>query len=316
MSQSKQQKSAAQRREQIHQRRLKTGQSKQNQRKGVRRNNSWPLMGVILVVVVAVIALFVFLAKQPPQGQSRDDANEAFKTVTTLKTDLFGLVGAGNANVEGVAKALPANAQVPKGPTGKPQFLYLGADYCPYCAAQRWAIIVTLSRFGQFKQPLEPLTSQEGDHLTYDFRHIKYSSQYIDFVALEAVNNQQPSLTAEQKQLITTYNSGGGIPFVLIGNKQAASGSYFRPDVLPTSYKTIADQVKDPDSDLAKGMIGAANYLTAAVCQVTENQPANVCTSAPIQQLQRLLPKATSSSDSTPLSAEKSQLPIALRRQE
>ena len=26
----------------------------------------------------------------------------------------------------------------------------MGAEYCPYCAAQRWAMIVALSRFGTF----------------------------------------------------------------------------------------------------------------------------------------------------------------------
>ena len=34
---------------------------------------------------------------------------------------------------------------------GKPEMLYIGAEYCPYCAAERWAMIVALSRFGTFK---------------------------------------------------------------------------------------------------------------------------------------------------------------------
>ena len=29
-----------------------------------------------------------------------------------------------------------------------PEVLYLGAEYCPYCAAQRWTTIIALSRFG------------------------------------------------------------------------------------------------------------------------------------------------------------------------
>ncbi len=32
---------------------------------------------------------------------------------------------------------------------GKPEVLYIGA-YCPFCAAERWAAIVALSRFGTF----------------------------------------------------------------------------------------------------------------------------------------------------------------------
>ena len=33
---------------------------------------------------------------------------------------------------------------------GKPLITYVGAEYCPYCAAERWALAVALSRFGTF----------------------------------------------------------------------------------------------------------------------------------------------------------------------
>ena len=33
---------------------------------------------------------------------------------------------------------------------GKVEITYVGAEYCPYCAAERWAIAVALSRFGTF----------------------------------------------------------------------------------------------------------------------------------------------------------------------
>jgi thiol-disulfide isomerase/thioredoxin len=31
---------------------------------------------------------------------------------------------------------------------GKPLVLYIGAEYCPYCAATRWALVMALSKFG------------------------------------------------------------------------------------------------------------------------------------------------------------------------
>ena len=33
---------------------------------------------------------------------------------------------------------------------GKPEILYIGAEYCPYCATERWPLAVALSRFGTF----------------------------------------------------------------------------------------------------------------------------------------------------------------------
>ena len=34
--------------------------------------------------------------------------------------------------------------------TGKPEVLYVGAEFCPFCGAERWPLIVALSRFGHF----------------------------------------------------------------------------------------------------------------------------------------------------------------------
>ena len=33
---------------------------------------------------------------------------------------------------------------------GTPEVLYMGADYCPFCAATRWGLVLALMRFGNF----------------------------------------------------------------------------------------------------------------------------------------------------------------------
>ena len=53
----------------------------------------------------------------------------------------------------GAVTAKPTDHQPARAPltaNGKPEVLYMGAEYCPYCAAERWAMIVALSRFGTF----------------------------------------------------------------------------------------------------------------------------------------------------------------------
>ncbi len=68
------------------------------------------------------------------------------KTVTSVPASTLDTVGAGSgiiARPESITgTALTEN--------GKPEMLYIGAEYCPYCAAERWAMIVALSRFGTF----------------------------------------------------------------------------------------------------------------------------------------------------------------------
>ena len=43
--------------------------------------------------------------------------------------------------------------------------------------------------------------------------------------------------------------------------------------------------MNDPTSDIGKAEVGNANYLTAAICKLTNNLPATACTPT-IQKLQ------------------------------
>jgi hypothetical protein len=204
------------------------------------------------------------------------------------------------------------------GPTGKPQFLYIGADYCPYCAAQRWAIVVALSHFGTFNK-LYQTTSSSVDVFpntsTFTFSPSLYggslyTSSYIDFAAVETLGNQQdasgnyPVLqtpTTEQEQLLNKYDAppyttqSGSIPFVDIANQYVAIGlsQGFSPqDLQGLQWQDIANKLSDPTSTVAKGIIGTSNYMTAGICMVTHQQPGSVCNTNMIQQIQQSLGKS------------------------
>lgn len=68
------------------------------------------------------------------------------------------------------------------------------------------------------------------------------------------------------------------------------SGATYKPEVPQgKSLAEIADAVTDPSTPTAKGVLGAANTITAAVCQLTKNQPSNVCSSPGIVKLGKQL---------------------------
>jgi len=54
------------------------------------------------------------------------------------------------------------------------------------------------------------------------------------------------------------------------------------------SWATIANDLSNPNSAVAKAVDGTANYITAAICKMTGNQPASACT-ATIQSLEKSL---------------------------
>lgn len=335
--------SAAQRREQVReqrQQRLNTGQNKNthNRRRRQSNTNSWLLVGGIVVVVAAIIGIFIYIGNQPTPGSSNSgstgssatatpnaDAVTAFNTLTNVDPHVLATVGTGNATnsiipVKGTA--------VWKGQDGKPVIFYMGGEFCPYCAAQRWGMIVALSRFGSFSGPLPPISSSEDNISTFSFHNgPAYTSQYIDLEAKEVSDqqsNQLDQLTAEENQAAQKYDAPpyiagqpGGIPFISIANQQVIGGALYSPQTLiGLSYQDINNQLKNPSSNVAKGIFGTANYLTAAICTVTNNQPANVCTVAPILQIQQSLRKASLGPASAQVGMVDGQLAMVTRRQD
>jgi hypothetical protein len=64
----------------------------------------------------------------------------------------------------------------------------------------------------------------------------------------------------------------------------------YLPDVLSAmSWTAVADAVAQPTSPQAKAILGSANLITAAVCKLTADKPASVCSSSTIQSLEKTL---------------------------
>jgi hypothetical protein len=174
----------------------------------------------------------------------------------------------------------------------KPEMLYIGAEYCPLCAATRWSMAVALSRFGTFG-PLQGIHSSSRDVFpntpTLTFYGQQYSSPYLAFTPVENLDVQkkllQP-LTKSQNNLWVTYGTAQGThgyPFIDFGNKVAIYGPLYIPQVLHgLTWAQIAGKLKNPGDPVARAVDGEANYITASICKMTGNKPGSVCTAAPI----------------------------------
>ena len=188
-----------------------------------------------------------------------------------------------------------------KGGAGKPLITYVGAEYCPYCAAERWALAVALSRFGTFEN-LSGTHSSDTDVYpgtqTLSFYGSTYSSPYVDFQAVEEATNQLvggsyqalQTPTAAQSALMANNDPQGSIPFLDIANRYVITGSSFSPQVLQgLSRSQIAAELSNPNSAVAQAIDGAANDITAAISSVTGNQPTAVGNSATIAAIAQKL---------------------------
>ena len=265
-------------------------------RKPVSRTPVWvtPLAVVagIAVLVGAFLIIRWYTTPVPPPPLNLDATQRVVAAITSIPASELDAIGKGSAN--NVIK--PVSGTPLTGPNGHPEVFYLGAEYCPYCAAERWPMIIALSRFGMFSG-LKTTTSSSSDVYpntpTFTFHGATYTSQYIDFVSVESTDrdrNPLESPTPAQQALVNRYDTSGSIPFVDFGNRYAFSGAMYLPDVLSgMSWQAVSDTLQQPDSAQAKAILGSANLITAAVCKLTGDQPALVCSSATIQAIEKTL---------------------------
>ena len=259
--------------------------------------------GSVVVVIAIVVALVVIKALNHPAAAVAPKStpavtdNAIVSQITSLPATELDKVGPGPAGSAAVVP-LKSITATPMTLNGKPEALYIGAEYCPFCAVERWAMVVALSRFGTFSN-LHFIHSTPNDVYsntsTLTFYKSSYTSKYLSFLPLEtatvAKKPLQP-LTAAQATLLRQYTQGS-FPFVDVGGKYIVDGAQFSPTVLGSvqgenaahhglTWQQIAADLQDPKNPVAQEIIGAANHITAAICQVTGGQPGAVCKSTSV----------------------------------
>lgn len=182
---------------------------------------------------------------------------------------------------------------------GKPRMIYVGAEFCPYCASERWAIVAALSRFGSF-EGLAPTRSatNDGNIPTITFTESTYTSDYLTFNAWETKDREfKPlqTLPGDVDALFKKYNPEGGIPWTFYGTHELpGSGIPLQPFLEHTGdngWNEIVAQMETGTGDVGKSVDASANMIAAQVCQMTGGQPANVCTSTGVTAAAALVQK-------------------------
>jgi hypothetical protein len=265
--------------------------------------------GAALGLVVALIVVLAVPGGSPsPSPAPASDLASYVVTATQVPDSVLQQVG------------LPSSVTPPTAVAGQPPLLtdgglpavvYVGGEYCPYCALERWSLVVALSRFGTFAHLGQAISSTSNDVdpglQSWSFHGSSYSSSYVTFDPAEitsatptpADNGYTPldSLSPLQKTAFDTYDAppytkdaANAIPFVDVGNRYLTIGSSTSPSVLEgLSLDQIAADLSNPSSPVAQAVDGTANYLIGALCAVTGVTKPPVCTTSPAVQAQARL---------------------------
>lgn len=278
-----------------------------NQARSAQRGKIIALISVVIVLVIIAGLILVKLNKTtvtvtPTSGLA---PAKVVAAVTHVPQSAIASIGYNSS----IPLPTPINAKSALVKGGKPEFLYMGADYCPYCAAQRWALVVALSHFGTFSNLGETSSSSTDRYpntQTFSFHGATFVSPYISFVGVELETNIPLSNgagwtpldkpTAQENNLLATWDkppytpTAAGIPFVDIANKYVMGGASYSPAILQgLSMATIAGSLSSTSTAPSKAILAASNVITATICKVTNNQPSNVCSLSYIQKAENAL---------------------------
>jgi hypothetical protein len=256
----------------------------------------------VAVVVVVIVGAVVYKITDSSKKPSSTPSSIA-PTITAAPASLVNQVTSVPASVA-AAVGLPSTGMVapptykagqpPLTIDGKPGAVFIGGEFCPYCGAERWALIMAFGKFGTFSG-LQETTSSPWDSdpstPTFTFVNTTYTSPYLTFDTSEHESNDtnglgtrtvlQP-LTALESRLWAKYDNPEGFPFVDIGNKSFVLTPSYDPTVLSgLDQADVASKLKNPKDPVTQAIVGTSNYLTAGICNMTGQKPASVC-SAPV----------------------------------
>lgn len=242
---------------------------------------------VIIIIVVAAVSL-VYLngtsssALDSYIGMSVPQSQMGQLQSIALNSTLANKVGSGIVT----PYPSPINGTSVTIVDGKPAVIYVGAEYCPYCAITRWGLIIALMRFGNFSSlhyMLSSATDKFPNTPTFTLYNSTYTSGIISFLPAEIQNRTGAplqNLSPLQNAAALEYDSGGGVPFIDFGNKSVQLGipGSITPGFLDgKTWSQIISQIQQPNTTISQAVLGQANIFTAEICKIDNYTPASVC---------------------------------------
>jgi Domain of unknown function (DUF929) len=246
----------------------------------------------VLAAAATVTAVLVAVRPAAPAARINPALARLITDVTTVPEKTEGSVYLGY--VSSVAQPVTGT---PLRQRGKPEVFYVYAGYCPYCAAQNWALIVALSHFGTFSG-LSTVRTHLYDGIPpidgWTFYGAAFTSKYLAFVPTETRSGTLVSaganpddrtsyrelqmLTPAQLAVFDKYDPTRAVPFIDFGNRTVRTGSIVAPSALVgQTWSQIASTLRAGDTAADRAILGAAGSLTAQLCQLTNNRPASAC---------------------------------------
>jgi hypothetical protein len=258
-------------------------------------------LGLIVIAVILVAVLVVVRDHVNPSNATSDVETftpapaSVVMAVSHIPTSISSAIGVTSPDNSITAPTPTGNPSLWQSATAdggiRPVVFFYGAEFAPYAAAERWPVVVALSRFGTFNSlglMQSSGTVAFSGTATFTFWQAQYRSVWVDLQTVERYSALDPTgigflplqkPTARQAASVAVYNtSATTFPLLDIANHYVLVGSSFSPAVLAgLSQAQIVADLAVPASPVTQAIVASANEITAAICTVTGQRPTAVC---------------------------------------
>ena len=260
----------------------------------------------LIIVAIALLGTLVLVRDNfnPPSSPTTETFNAApsslVNTVSSVPQSVYDTVGVSSpANPVTPLRATTRGGNAPlwlatvNGGAPEPVVFFYGAEFAPYAAAERWPLVLALSRFGTFDRlglVQSTTTAAFPNVSTFTFYNSYYTSRYVILEPIERYSALDPTgakylnlQTPDARQstaVADLASSPTTFPLLDVSSRWVLNGSSFTPGVLMgLSQDEIAGDLSSPLSPLTEAVVSAANEITATICSVDGQKPGNVCQS-------------------------------------
>jgi len=278
------------------------------------------IFGTVFVVLAVLVIILVAVVGKTPSGAKAFGTQPAPQIVKSAinSTPAAAFIDAGSKLTSdgpflGSIYSLKGQPRLTL--NGKPLIVYVGSEWCPFCGATRWPLALALGRFGTFsglKISASSLTDSYPGTPTLSFYGSTYTSKYLAFSGIEQCTDIPSSssslavrecsgyvplqtITSAVAKIFDKYDyppyvpsSGtdpGGIPFIDFGNLYHEDGAFIDPAILTGfTHARVVESFSNPVASPAQMILVAANYYSALICKMTNNQPGSVCNMPVVKQ--------------------------------
>jgi hypothetical protein len=159
--------------------------------------------------------------------------------------------------------------------SGKSLVFFMGAGFCPFCAAERWAVVEALKNFGTWEGLVEDKSAGHDEKYlnvpTLNFARAKYSSEHVEFVGRETADrNFEPlqELDTKDYEILDTFNPDQIIPFLLVDGQFMQVGAGYSPKLIEgMDHAKVRAEIENASSEVGKAIRDEVDNIVALVCK-------------------------------------------------